>query len=507
MATEGEPPQGGHELDFGSGSKDPTPPPVPPVPTEGEAGNPASASPVVPEQVPPAPEQAFPPPGQPSPVQPYGVQPGQPGQPYAAQPAQPYPGQPAQPHTGQQGQPYAGQPYGAQPGQPYGAQPTQPYPGQAAQPYSGQPYGAQPGQAAQPGQPYGAQPTQPYPGQPYGAQPTQPYPGQGDGTQPPKKSSKGLLWGLIGGGAALLIVAILVVALLVVPALTRSSVTAADTVKAYLTAVSKGDAKAALGYLESVPDKKLLTDPVLKASEKLGGVSHISVKKGGESKYSATVAASFEVGGRTVSTTYEAYKDKDTWKIANGVTPISLDSLRGLDATFNGVPTADITDAYVFPGTYEIALDSKYFSIDGDSTFAIASYDDASALYDVRTKLNDAGVSEFRSLVRSSVEACVAMKTLSTPCGMDITAIDLSGASPVEGTVTRTLTADGSAKLDALQPESNGSSPTVVSAYDYISVDMQLQGSDGQTYTVTFGGSLGTPTVDFGKAAPQVTWE
>jgi hypothetical protein len=433
-----------------------------------------------------------------------------PGQPSAVQPndaAQPYPGQPAPEYPAQPTQAYPGQPYGAQPGQP-----AQPYPSQP-----GQPYGAQPGQpySAQPGQPYGAQPAPTYPGQPYGAPvaqqyPGQPYgaqPGQAPGGQPPKKASKGLLWGLIGGGAALVIVAILVVALLVVPALTRSSATAADTVKAYLTAVSKGDAKTALGYLESVPDKKLLTDSVLKASDKLGGVSHITVKKGGEGKYSGAVAASFEVGGRTVSTTYEVYKVKDAWKITNGVTPISLDSLRGLDATFNGVPTADITDAYVFPGTYQIALDSKYFSIDGESTFAIASYDDASALSDGRTKLNDAGVSQFRSLVRSAVETCVAMKTLATPCGMDITAIDLSGASPVEGTVTRTLTADGSAALDALQPESNGSSPTVVSAYDSIPVDMSLQGSDGQTYTVTFGGYLETPTVDFGTPNPQVTWE
>ncbi|MFB7843000.1 hypothetical protein [Microbacterium sp. NPDC056052] len=493
MSTEGEPPQGGHELDFGTGSQDPTPPPPAAAPTEGEAVNPASGPPVAPEQSHPAPEQAFPPPGQTSPAQPDQPQGAQSSQPSAAQPGQSYPGQPAQPYAAQ---PYPGQQYPGQPGQPYGAQPGPQYPGQPGQPYG-----------AQPGQPYGAQPGQPYTGQPYGVQPGQPYPGQAGGAQPPKKSSKGLLWGLIGGGVAVLIIAILVVALLVVPALTRSSVTAADAVKTYLTAVSKSDAKAALGYLESVPDKTLLTDSVLKASDKLGGVSHISVKKGGESKYSATVPATFEVGGRTVSTTYEVYKDKDTWKIANGVTPISLDSLRGLDATFNGVPADEISNAYVFPGTYEIALDSKYFSIDGDSTFAIASSDDASALYDVRTKLNDAGVTEFRSLVRTAVEACVAMKTLATPCGMDITAIDLSGASPVEGSVTRTLTADGSAKLDALQPESSGSTPTVVSAYDYISVDMSLQGSDGQTYTVTFGGTLDTPTVDFGKSDPQVTWQ
>ncbi|WP_439902134.1 hypothetical protein [Microbacterium azadirachtae] len=524
MPTEGEPLQGGHELDFGSTAQQPTPPPPADAPASADGAPDDAAPEAAPAPVEPAassgaetsheqpteafPTEAFPPPGSyPAPVVPGAAAPGQPS---AVQPndaAQPDPGQPAPEYPAQPTQAYPGQPYGAQPGQP-----AQPYPSQP-----GQPYGAQPGQpySAQPGQPYGAQPAPTYPGQPYGAPvaqqyPGQPYgaqPGQAPGGQPPKKASKGLLWGLIGGGAALVIVAILVVALLVVPALTRSSATAADTVKAYLTAVSKGDAKTALGYLESVPDKKLLTDSVLKASDKLGGVSHITVKKGGEGKYSGAVAASFEVGGRTVSTTYEVYKVKDAWKITNGVTPISLDSLRGLDATFNGVPTADITDAYVFPGTYQIALDSKYFSIDGESTFAIASYDDASALYDVRTKLNDAGVSQFRSLVRSAVETCVAMKTLATPCGMDITAIDLSGASPVEGTVTRTLTADGSAALDALQPESNGSSPTVVSAYDSIPVDMSLQGSDGQTYTVTFGGYLETPTVDFGTPNPQVTWE
>lgn len=536
MPTEGEPLQGGHELDFGSTAQQPTPPPPAdapaPAPADGAAADaapieagppeaapaaperPAEAAPETapaPEAAPAAPEQpteafpteAFPPPGSyPAPVVPGAAAPGQPSaapsygaaQSYPGQPAQEYPAAPAQAYPGQ-----PGQPYGAQPGQP-----TQAYPGQPGQPYGAQPgqaYGAQPA-PSYPGQPYGAPVAQPYPGQPHGAEP-----GQAPGGQPPKKTSKGLLWGLIGGGVAVLLAVILVVALLVVPAILRPSATAADAVKAYLTAVSKGDAKTALGYLEGVSDKTLLTDSVLKESGKLGGLSHISVRKGSEGKYSGTVAATFEVGGRTVSTSYDLYKLKDTWKITNGVTPISLDGLRGLDATFNGVSTANIHNASVFPGTYRIALNSKYFAIDGDATVAIATYDGASALYDVHAKLNDAGVAEFRSLVRSAVEACVAMKTLATPCGMDITTINLSGASPVEGSVTRTLTADGSAKLDTLQPESSGSSPTVVTAYDYIGVDTSLQGSDGQTYTVTLGGSLDTPTVDFGKPNPQVTWQ
>ncbi|GAA4488073.1 hypothetical protein [Microbacterium panaciterrae] len=420
MVNEGEPLQGGHQLDFGSGRQDPPPPPAAPSPP---------AAPDVP--VPPA---------QPDPIQPQPPQYGQPAQPYGAQPTQPY---------------------GAQPAQPYGAQPTQPY---------------------------GAQP---YPGQP------------GE----PRKSSKGLLWGLIGGGVVVLIAIVLIVALLVVPAITRSSATAADAVKGYLTAVSHSDAKTALGYLESAPDTTLLTDAVLKESNKLAPLGHIAVKQARSSSSSSEVAATFTLGDKKVVTTYGLYKTKDAWKLADGVQPISLSTLKGLDATINGVSTAKLDQPYVFPGTYALSLASKYFSFSGDSTFTIATENDTSALYDVKVALNDAGTTEYRSLVRASVEVCVAMKTLATPCGMDITSIDLSGATPVEGSVTRTLTAEGSAALNALQPEVSGSTPTVVTSYDSVSVDMSLQGSDGQTYTVTSGGYLDTPKVDFAAAVPKVVWE
>lgn len=436
MATEGEPPRGGHELDFGAGAHAAVPPT-------------ASAA-----AAPPAPAEVAPIVAPVDPAAPVGAQPAG-AQPAAAQPAQAYP------PAGYQAQPY---------------------------PPSEQVYPQ-------------------YQAQPYGAQPGQPYPGPGYVAPPVKKSSKGLLWGLIGGGAAVLIAVVLVVALLVVPALTRSSVTAADTVKAYLTAISKGDAKAALGYLESVPSADLLTDSVLKESNKIAKISGISVHQGTQSSYSGSVTATYSIGGEEVSSTYQVYKVKDAWRIADGVIPVSLDSLKGLDATINGVSAAKLPDVYVFPGSYRIALSSAYFSLDGDSTFTIASLDDASALYDVNAALNDTGAAEFRKLVRASVEACVAMKTLSTPCGMDITGINLAGATPVEGTVTRTLTADGNAALNELKPESSGFTPTVVSAYDTIRVDITLQGSDGNTYTVTSGGYLDTPRVDFATATPAVVWE
>ena len=519
MVNEGEPPQGGHQFDFGSGPQDPPPPP-PPAPPAPPSGPPQPEpdpqpepvplpGPLQPEPVRPEPQPEPSPPGTPEQVPPVQAS-AAPGEPDGAQPTEAYP---AQPFPAPAAPAYPG----AGPGHPGGSAPQSPAPPEAFGYGQPAPYG-QPGPqygAPQPA-PYGAQPGPTYPAQPYGAQPGQPYgaqpgpyPEQAYGGQPggPKKSSKGLLWGLIGGGAVALIAIALVVALLVVPAITRSSVTAADAVKGYLTAVSKSDAKTALGYLDGSFGKDLLTDAVLKESNKLAPISHITVKQRTSGSTVGDVSATFSVGGKTVTTTYQAYKVKDDWKITNGVQLVSFDSLKGLGASVNGVSTANLTEPYVFPGTYRLTLPSKYFSFKGDSTFTIVGANDATALYEVQVALNDTGVKEYRSLVRTAVEACVAMKTLSTPCGMDITGINLSGATPVEGTVTRTLTAEGSAALDALQPEVSGSAPTVVSTYDSISVDTTLQGSDGQTYSVTLGGNLDTPTVDFGAADPKVVWE
>ena len=439
MVDQGDSPQGGHELNFGSTPQDPsTPPPGAPEPPAVPGALDVPDAPATPD------------------VPSYGADQGM-----SPRSPDPYPGQ-----------------SGAYPGQP-GAYPGQP--------------------GAYPGQP-GA-----YPGQP-GAYPGQPGTAPG-GPAGPTKTSKGLIWGLVGGGAVVLIAVVLVVALLVVPAITRSSVTASDAVKSYLTAVSRGDAKEALRYVEGATDKALLTDAVLKQSNKLAPIQRISVTSAGQTSNTGTVRATYELGDRTVTTTYSAYRAKGQWKVGQAVIPVSFDTLKGLDATVNGVSVQDLSDAFVFPGTYKIELASTYFSLDGDSTLPITGSDDASALYDLRASLNDSGVTAYRSLVRSAVEACVAMKTLATPCGMDITAINLSGAAPVEGAVTRTLTAEGSAALDAIEPESSGSVPTVVSSYDSIDVDMSLQGSDGNTYTVLFGGSLARPTVDFGAADPQVVWE
>lgn len=166
------------------------------------------AQPAQPGQAPPPGQQQYPGQQQVQHTQPQQAHPGQQPSPYASPgQQQPYAAQPgpygaAQPGYGQQ--PPYGQPYGAQPGQAYGQQSGQQPTQQFGQPQFGQqaPYGAQPGQAyGQPGQqPYGQAPHgqqqagQPSPwaaqqqggwGQPGAGQETTPqWAGRPDGQQP-----------------------------------------------------------------------------------------------------------------------------------------------------------------------------------------------------------------------------------------------------------------------------------------------------------------------------------
>lgn len=327
---------------------------------------------------------------------------------------------------------------------------------------------------------------------------------------PRKPMSKGLLFGIIGGAAVLVL---LVAAAIIVPGLLRGAApTASEAVEEYLTALSEGDAETALTFVETYADDSLLTDEVLGASLELAPITDIVVEESEDaSEYEATVSASFAVGGETIEREFTAYSSSDDgWVISDGLVMATLSNFDGLGLTVNGVEPADPSTS-LFPGAYQLALGYEQFALDSDTdTFTLTTDDDSELFWDIYPVLTDDGAATFRSLVRAAIEECVAMKTLTTPCGMDITEIDLSGHTPVDGSVTRTITSDGMATLDSMVPEVDYSTPTLVSTYDTPDVEMTLQGTkDGQTseFEVWFGGYMDTPSVDFAQETPTVTWD
>ncbi|TAJ48299.1 MAG: hypothetical protein EPO52_09100 [Herbiconiux sp.] len=455
-----------------------------------EQGPPSSPEQPVPPTAPPAPDQPF---AQPAPVTP------------DAPPAPSTPGYPATPSTGQ-----------AVPD----AQPTAPYPG--GQP----PYPGAPANGPYPAQPYPAPqyPGQPYPGQPYpGAQPGGPGGPGGPGAPKKKGLSTGAIIGIIGGAVALVIVIIVVIALVVGrifasagggggtgPAAGGSP---SDAVSAYLTALSESDSETALGYLSSPPsDDTLLTDTVLAASNELAPITGIEVLDSTGTSGSADVTASYLLGDTPVTTDFSVtdYDDDGSWEISGGTGYLSTAKFDGLGLTVNG-EAVDGDEVEVFPGAYELATTLPNFTLTGETVVLVTDPYTSGDTSDIEPTLTDAALQQFRALVRASAEACLAQKTLDAGCGLAIPATLSDGTQMADGSITRTLTADGSASLDSVEPTLSYDNPTLAQG-DYIGgveISGQCTTSDGATgsCSVLFGPSLGSPSVDMASANPTVLWD
>lgn len=94
---------------------------------------------------------------------------------------------------------------------------------------------------------------------------------------------------------------------------------------------------------------------------------------------------------------------------------------------------------------------------------------------------------------------------------MDVSGEFTGGGNAVDGTVVRTLTAEGDAALKALKPEPDYQHPAIVSTYDSIRVEIKASinqnGSTGEGTVFGSGTRLLSPKVDFGQENPTVIWE
>ncbi|QIM16411.1 hypothetical protein G7067_08230 [Leucobacter insecticola] len=134
--------------------------------------------------------------------------------------------------------------------------------------------------------------------------------------------------------------------------------------------------------------------------------------------------------------------------------------------------------------------------------------DDTNDLHGVKAVLTEEATATFRDLVRASLTECLASTALTTPCGNDLS--DLRAiAKPIDGTVQRKLTTEGDAALNALTPESSYTTPSVVSSYDVIRIDVtyEFEKAGKREKAQTMFVSLLTPYVDFSKEPLEVTWE
>ncbi|QIM19195.1 hypothetical protein G7066_12595 [Leucobacter coleopterorum] len=206
---------------------------------------------------------------------------------------------------------------------------------------------------------------------------------------------------------------------------------APKTVKTYLDALASGDAETARKIVGAGPTEPLLSEEVLKRSNELAPFSNVSVGEPVESGEQVEVPAKFTVGDTPVERTFRLWNTSGGWQLNDGLIPVPLSSLNGFGVTLNGV-APEQAEARVFPGTYQLGLnqDAFVFGTDAD-VMLIATPEQAAALGALQPTATPDTTARFSDMVRASLDECIAMTTLATPCGLDVSAKLNDGATPL----------------------------------------------------------------------------
>ena len=417
-------------------------------------------------------------------------------------------------------------------------------------------FGNQPSFNASGQQPFGGAPSQPpyggAPGQPpYGSAPGTPGYGQnnaggfgGNGLPPygggpasgGSSDKKKLIWIIVAAVAALAIAAAAVWAFTAGPFAAKSDpkVTAtsdgdkddddkgdddkgddkpkADSapgaVQAFLDALAEGDVKTANTYLEKKIDGAFADQKVVDASLKAAPITDIEVE--GTSDYDIT--GTFMVGDEEISMDFSVRKSGKNYKISEySLGEFYLtDELVKLKPLVNGQKVdLKTSDTKAFPILYEFTSDNDRIVMEGSTSFI--PWDYSTSLWDIEFALTPEADTEIRDAIRTSLESCLAEKTLASSCGMDVPATLDGGETVAEGSVTRTLEDRDWSDLETMDLEFDYDNPLLVTTWQSFYPDITATCTDtsGQTGACeiwSFGGSK-NPNADISGEKIVIKWQ
>ncbi len=324
--------------------------------------------------------------------------------------------------------------------------PSQPAPAPAAPPASTAPPPAATAPTAPPSQPWAAPPAPGWPPQPG---PQQFYPGPPPMPIPPTRPVWRRRPVIVAAAAAVVVALVVAVALFTGSGSDGGTAgggdtptTAADTVTAYLQALSDGDAEKALSFGKSEPSSKdLLTDDILRKQIAKEPITNIRVLDKGDEKSPlrmGTVKVAADFGGKTSEADVRLTKVDDTWKLDNAFVRIALRNVsgdEGADSTLTlfGEPLKDKESVNVFPGYQQVGSTNDYLKVsqlDDAAPLQALSFAGTSFLQ-VKFDLNDNGLQAVQSAVSDAFAACERSHALNPPgCPYQMDRTDA-----VEGTV------------------------------------------------------------------------
>jgi hypothetical protein len=229
----------------------------------------------------------------------------------------------------------------------------------------------------------------------------------------------------------------LAAAFVVVPRVTgggAGSMTAAETVTAYLEALAAGDADKALSFSKSEPaNADLLTSEVLAKQIAKMPISDIRILDGGEDMAGigmTSVKVAVKFGDQLSDSELRLSKVEETWKIDDAINKIELMSPSAADETLTlfGKELKKGEAFYVFPGFVEVGSSNEYIDVTADSPLL----DGLMFSFRPTYELNDDGVEAVTTAIADAFAGCETSKQLNPPdCP-----VKLNEYGAVDGTVT-----------------------------------------------------------------------
>ncbi|MFD5600532.1 hypothetical protein ACFWHR_10785 [Leucobacter sp. NPDC058333] len=294
--------------------------------------------------------------------------------------------------------------------------------------------------------------------------------------------------------------------------LSTKETTASEVVESFLYALSEGEGDTArkLGNISDA--SPLMTDEAVTRAIEAAPITHISTDEGRPSEDfgDVIVTATYDVGDETVTHDYYLWDYSDEWALGNTAVSVYPDGYEGAGLRIAGATVDSSTDA--FPIAYPVTVDSKWMLAPG--TDGLLNFGDDATITELaggEPQLSEAGVTEFRRLVSESLDSCLAMTSLSTPCGMDLPAEFSDGSQSIDGTVKRTLRSDSRTDLGSLNPTTTYDPPSRMTAFNFfyadVELDVELNGEKRRSELTSSGPSSLRPEVDFSAEELRVDWK
>ena len=260
------------------------------------------------------------------------------------------------------------------------------------------------------------------------------------GPGPGKRNRKALIITL---SVVAVVVVILIVIGVVVSLSGGSSGSAGDAVKAYLDALSRGDATAALSYSTDQPGSKdLLTDDILKKQIAQWPISDIRIldDNSAHSYGFGQVHVSAKFGDNTSDVTLSVKKHGDGWKLEHAA--IKLDTL---NSSLNNEAVKTVTlfgksvgtsPAYVFPGYMDTGSTNSNIKVTTKKPLLLDALSSYSGYYtDFDFQLSSTGLSGTSSAISAALADCARSTQLSPPnCPQHTYDYDMVDGTAVWGT-------------------------------------------------------------------------